>query len=111
MMEEPTFILAEQCIMKPFTKGLMRMCAPFSCGQGQIEQDLNDFFANDSFLYKEELLGKTYCWVTKELPRRIVGLFTISNDSIKTTYLERSTSNRLNRHINNAKEAAAILPF
>lgn len=102
-MVEPTFILAEQCIMKPFTKSLKDSCVPFSCGQGQIEQDLNDFFANDSFLYKEELLGKTYCWITKTTPRQIVGLFTISNDSIKTTYLEHPTSNRLNRHINNAK--------
>lgn len=102
-MEESTFVLADQCIMKPFTEAIKDACAPFSCGQGQVEQDLNDFFANDSFFYKEELLGKTYCWVTKELPRRIVGLFTISNDSIKTTYLERSTNNRLNRHISNAK--------
>lgn len=103
MMTQPTYNLAEQCIMNPFTKDLKDVCAPFSCGNGQIEQDLNDFFANDSFLYKEELLGKTYCWITKAKPYRIAGLFTISNDSIKTTYLERSTSNRLNRHINNAK--------
>lgn len=102
-MTPPTYNLAEQCIMKPFTEDLKDVCAPFSCGNGQIEQDLNDFFANDSFLYKEELLGKTYCWITKEKPYRIAGLFTISNDSIKTTYLERSTNNRLNRHINNAK--------
>lgn len=58
-MEEPTYILVEQCVMKPFTKGIKDRCEPFSCGQGQIEQDLNEFFANDSFLYKEELLGKT----------------------------------------------------
>lgn len=70
-MMQPTYNLAEQCIMKPFTKDLKDVCAPFSCGNGQIEQDLNDFFANDSFLYKEELLGKTYCWITKDKPYRI----------------------------------------
>lgn len=102
-MVESSFILAEQCIMKPFTKSVKDVCAPFSCGNGQIEKDLNDFFENEADLYREELLGKTYCWITKEEPRQIIGLFTISNDSIKTTYLERSTSNRLNRSINNAK--------
>ncbi len=102
-MKNTTFVLAEQCIMKPFTEEIKNACDSFSCGNGKIEQDLNDFFVNDSFLYREELLGKTYCWLTKESPRKLVGLFTISNDSIKTTYLERSTSNRLNRHISNSK--------
>ena len=43
-MTQPTYNLAEQCIMKPFTKDLKDVCAPFSCGNGQIEQDLNDLF-------------------------------------------------------------------
>ena len=86
-----------------YTQRVKDVCAPFSCVKGQIELDLNDFFENEADLYREELLGKTYCFLSKEKPYRIVGLFTISNDSIKTTYLERSTSNRLNRHINNAK--------
>ncbi len=102
-MEQPTLILAEECTMLPFTKDIMNSCTPFSCGQGEMEQGLNDFFINDSFLYKEELLGKTYCWITKDTPHRIVGLFTISNDSIKTTHLGRSTTNRLNRGISNPK--------
>jgi len=33
----------------------------FSCGN----KDLDDFFANDAFLYAEQLLGKTYYFVTK----------------------------------------------
>ena len=79
------------------------MCAPFSCGDGEVEEELNDFFANESDLYRKELLGKTYCFVTNTMPYRIVGMFTISNDSIKTTHLANSATNRLNRGIVNAK--------
>lgn len=100
---ETTYRLLQETQMILFTKRVKVSCARFSCGSGQIEMDLNDFFENEVDLYREELLGKTYCFITKDQPYRIVGLFTISNDSIKTTYLERSTSNRLNRHINNAK--------
>lgn len=103
ILRETTYRLLEKTQMILYTQRVKDVCAPFSCGKGQIELDLNDFFENEADLYREELLGKTYCFLSKEKPYRIVGLFTISNDSIKTTYLERSTSNRLNRHINNAK--------
>lgn len=103
IQRETSYRLLQETQMILYTERVREHCAPFSCGNGQIEQDLNDFFENDADLYREELLGKTYCFITKEKPYRIAGLFTISNDSIKTTYLERSTSNRLNRHINNAK--------
>ncbi len=103
IQRETTYPILQETQMILYTKRVQELCAPFSCGNGQIEQDLNDFFENDADLYREELLGKTYCFITKDKPYRIAGLFTISNDSIKTTYLERSTSNRLNRHINNAK--------
>lgn len=58
-------------------------CLPFTCG----EDDLDDFFLHDADLYADELLGKTYCWVTTEFPHRIVALFTLANDSIKTNLL------------------------
>ena len=103
IQRETTYRLLQETQMILYTKRVQDACDPFSCGDGKIEQDLNDFFANDADLYREELLGKTYCFITKVKPYQIVALFTISNDSIKTTYLDRSTSNRLNRHINNAK--------
>lgn len=103
IQRDTTYRLLQETQMILYTKRVQDACDPFSCGNGKIEQDLNDFFSNDADLYREELLGKTYCFITKEKPYHIVGLFTISNDSIKTTYLDRSTSNRLNRHINNAK--------
>lgn len=101
--KEYTFNLMLDTDMILYTKEIRELCPTFSCGQGENEQGLNDFFENDADLYREELLGKTYCFLTRELPHRIVGLFTISNDSIKTTHLGRSTTNRLNRGISNPK--------
>lgn len=74
-------------------------CVPFSCG----EPDLDDFFLKDAELYAEELLGKTYCWVTVEKPHRLVALFTLSNDSIKTRFLSSNSKNRLQRNVVNPK--------
>ena len=72
---------------------------PFTCG----DDDLDDFFINDSEHYANELLGKTYCWITIEKPHQIVALFTLSNDSIKTQFMASNTKNRLQRHIVNPK--------
>lgn len=94
-----SFSLYEDCVMLPYDKKVRENCLPFSCG----ELDLNDFFQNDAELYAEELLGKTYCWVTVEIPHKIVALFTLSNDSIKTHFLSSNSKNRLQRHIVNPK--------
>ena len=59
------------------------------------EDDLDDFFLHDADLYADELLGKTYCWVTTEFPHRIVALFTLANDSIKTKLISSNDKNRL----------------
>ena len=72
---------------------------PINCG----ENDLNDFFLNEAVLYSNELLGKTYVWVTNNEPHRIVAAFTVSNDSIKSRLLPRNSVNRINRPINNLK--------
>lgn len=72
--------LYDDCVMLAYNKDVRENCLPFSC----VVDDLDDFFLNDADLYAEELLGKTYCWITAEAPHRIVALFTLSNDSIKT---------------------------
>lgn len=67
-------------------------------------------FLNDADLYADELLGKTYCWVTAEIPHRIVALFTLSNDSIKTRLISPNDKNRLQRNIVNLNVDIAIRP-
>lgn len=85
--------------MLSYNKEVREKCLPFSCSV----EDLDDFFLNDADLYAEELLGKTYCWVTAEAPHRIVALFTLSNDSIKTRLMSSNDKNRFQRSIVNPK--------
>lgn len=97
--------LLQDCVMLTFNDEVMRQCSLFSCG----DDDLNIFFMEDSFLYAEEMLGKTYCWVTKEKPYRIVALITLANDSIKAHKLSSSTRNKVQRTISNAKRGRSYL--
>ena len=83
----------DYCVMLACNKEVRDNCPTFSCGV----DDLDDFFLNDADLYAEELLGKTYCWVMTEAPHRIVALFTLSNDSLKTNHLTAQNITRLSR--------------
>lgn len=93
------FSLYDNCTMMQLSEEVFANCEAFSCGN----PDLDDFFLNDARKYAEELMGKTYCWVTDSKPYKIVALFTLANDSIKTTYLASSAKNRINRPIDNPK--------
>lgn len=93
------FSLFDQCVMLPYNNQVRERCLSFSCG----DADLDDFFHNDAERYAAELMGKTYCWITEEKPHRMVALFTLANDSIKTLHLDKTTRNRLNRPIDNPK--------
>lgn len=91
--------LYDDCVMLAYNKKVRNNCLPFSCGVN----DLDDFFLNDADLYADELLGKTYCWVTTETPHKIVALFTLANDSIKAKLMSSNDKNRLQRNIVNPK--------
>ena len=93
------FSLYDNCVMIQLSDDVFSHCDTFYCGNA----DLDDFFLNDAKKYADELMGKTYCWITECKPHKIVALFTLANDSIKTTYLVPSTKNRLNRPIENHK--------
>ena len=82
-----------------YTKEIQRHCDIFSCG----DKDLDEFFEKDVFLYEEEMLGKTYCWVTNSRPHKIVCLMTVANDSIKSSGLPKNSRNRFNRIFDNEK--------
>ncbi len=46
-------------------------------------EDLNDFFQNDSIKYQRELLSKTYCWVDEN--KNTIAMVSLSNDNIELT--------------------------
>ena len=89
------FDVVENTFMVPYTKEVAEYCDPFSCG----DEDLDEFFSNDVFLYEEELLGKTYCWVNKINRHEIIAIATLSYDGIKTYTLDNPSRNALQRKI------------
>jgi len=50
--------LENNCTFSLLKPELLKECKPFICGN----DDLDDFFMNNSNLYTEQLLGKTYCF-------------------------------------------------
>lgn len=93
------FNLFEQCSLISWDEEIQAKLDPLDCG----EHDLNEFFAKDAIPYDQQLLGKTYVWITEREPRVIVAAFTVSNDSIKSRLLSKSTLNKINRPISNQK--------
>lgn len=87
--------LLENCEFRELTKELIDNCALFDCNH----PDLNDFFSSDSVNYASQLLGKTYCFTLKDNPRVIVAAFTVSNDSIKTSWLPSARKNKVSKSI------------
>ena len=89
--------LASDCTIYPIEKNTE--LSSFSCG----DEDLDDFFRNDAYLYSAQLLGKSYIVVTNSVPSQIACAFTLANDSIKSTMIPKSSRNRLERKVPNAK--------
>jgi hypothetical protein len=99
MINPQSFNLEKDAVMIAYTNDIASYCNTFKCG----DNDLDDFFNNDSLLYSNELLGKTYAWINPENPQKIIAMITLSNDSIKANLLTSTTRNRLQRNVTNAK--------
>ena len=66
------FSLYDNCVMMQLSDKVFANCDSFTCGNA----DLDDIFINDAKRYANELMGKTYCWITDTKPHKIVALFT-----------------------------------
>ena len=86
--------LFNQCSFHEFTKNTIDSCQPFTCGN----TDLDEFFHYDSIAYHKKLLGKTYAFKLRSNPRTIVGIFTLSNDSIRIDDLPNARKQKM-KHI------------
>lgn len=91
----PQFNFVEGTFMVPYTREVCEYCDSFLCG----DDDLDEFFSHDVFLYEEELLDKTYCWINKENQREIVAIATLSYDGIKAFTLDKPSRNAFQRKI------------
>lgn len=87
--------LLEKCKMMKVNDEILKSCHSFTCG----DEDLDDFFMHDAMRYKEELLGKTYCFVLDQDPKVIVCMFTLSNDSIRVDVIPNNRGRKLTHDI------------
>lgn len=91
-MREYPFDISQHCVKINLTEEICSL--NFTCG----DADLDDFFHNHALLYAKEHLGKTYVFVNNNTSE-IVAFFTVSNDSIKTTFIPKNATNRVQRKI------------
>lgn len=73
--------LLAACDIHQATAQKLAACKSFSCD----DEDLDEFFAKDSLVYRKKLLGKTYLVCPKDDPTTIITAFSLSNDSIRIT--------------------------
>lgn len=92
--------LQNKCTFRLLTEEILNSCEPFSCGN----DDLDSFFKDDALLYARNLLGKTYCYLLDEDPRKMVCAFTVSNDSVRVDNLPNSRKKKVNEAIPRAKQ-------
>ena len=97
-MNNYQFDIMERCDFMPLTAELASL--PFCCGETEGDKDLEDFFHHNALLYAQERLGKTYCFINNEGEfSEIVAFFTVSNDSVKTTFIPKPSANKVQRTI------------
>lgn len=89
------FTIDDDTIMSPYTKEVAEYCDPFRCG----DEELDSFFAQQVFFYREEMLCNAYCWINKHNNKEIVAIATFSYDGIKSYTLDNSSRNSLQRKI------------
>lgn len=92
---ELEFPIDSKCIFAKVSQGLIDNCKPFSCG----EDDLDDFFYNDTVAYEKDLMGKTYCWLLADDIFRVVGYVTLANAGIQTTHMQNNPKRHLHKAI------------
>lgn len=87
--------LADKCTFRLLTRELIATCKPFSCGY----DDLDEYFLKDSPLWADQMYGKTYCFVLKDDPQKIVCAFSLSNETIRVDLLPNSQKKRFLKEI------------
>lgn len=96
------FNLASDFTFCRLTPELASQCGEYYCSKNP---DISEFFHKDYVKYSDELLGKSYCFVTKDEPARIACAFTLANSAINMQGGSSKRRNRFNRSIPNAKRS------
>lgn len=92
--------LLSKFVFRPMTEELVSSCLPYSCSK---DEQIDKFFHFEFNDYEFQLLGKSYCFVSKE-DHRIAAAFTVANSSVRVDNMPKSKRNRLNRRIPFSKQ-------
>lgn len=97
-MAEYPYDINVKCVLVRLTPEITQL--PFSCGDTEGDKDLEDFFRNQAIPFAQERLGQTYCLIDNNGEEtKLVAFFTLSNDSIKTTFIPKKAINKIERKI------------
>lgn len=92
--------LGVSCDFCKMTKNVVASCAEFACSK---DDDIHKFFHEEFEDYSYQLLGKSYCFVTKQ-DQKMVAAFTVANSSIRVDNMPKPKRNKLNRKIPFSKQ-------
>jgi len=98
------FNLVEDC--KLFTVSEEHLITNFNCG----DEELNDFFNNKSFLFKEQLLAMT-CFFRHNETGKIVCAFSLSPNALKSSDLPNSRRKKVSEYIPREKTLQSYPAF
>lgn len=95
--------ISEDCLFQKYKEGLAS--SEFDCEK----EDLNDFFKKDALKFAKQMLGKSYCFTSKD-SGNIVSIFTISNDSVKMDRIPKESRPKIKENIHPDKQGLKSYP-
>jgi GNAT superfamily N-acetyltransferase len=98
-MQPTKDFLSTECFMEPLTAEVLSCCAPFSCG----DRELDEFFRDDVVAYERERLGSSYCFRLRSDPSVIVCAFTLSNTGVDGRRLPNARRKKVTANIPHQK--------
>ena len=78
----------------------MASCQPYACSK---DKHIDKFFREEFSDYEYQMLGKSYCFVTRE-EQKVVAAFSLANSSVRVDDMPKSKRNKLNRKIPFSKQ-------
>ena len=92
--------LQEHFIFRVMTEDVVEKCKEYTCKK---DTDIEEFFKSEYKDYNRQLLGKSYCFLTREDVPRLACAFSLANSSVRVDRLSNKKRNKINRGIPNAK--------
>ena len=82
------------------TEDVVEKCKDYTCKK---DSEIEEFFKSEYKDYNRQLLGKSYCFLTREDVPRLACAFSLANSSVRVDRLSNKKRNKINRGIPNAK--------